>query len=186
MWFLVLVTQTPSPLRLGVVLCFFSNDDNHGHTMSPSFEFPAPVLAVAADAVRELQGREALSSLWTRESLLSFNISVRQFVPSDLFISLLVFTKCKESLQDGRRLENISWRLWYREMATAASASRNGEKSPWSEPGHYDHIINEKDEVEMRRDEAVGGEERPKSPLTIYCPPSPKSHLMPTPHRIPG
>lgn len=30
---------------------------------------------------------------------------------------MLVFTKCKESLQDGRRLENISWRLWYREMA---------------------------------------------------------------------
>lgn len=28
----------------------------------------------------------------------------------------VVFTKCKESLQEGRRLENISWRLWYREM----------------------------------------------------------------------
>lgn len=28
----------------------------------------------------------------------------------------IVFTKCKESLQEGRRLENISWRLWYREM----------------------------------------------------------------------
>lgn len=28
----------------------------------------------------------------------------------------LVFTKCKESLQDGRRLENIAWRLWHREM----------------------------------------------------------------------
>ncbi|PFH48306.1 hypothetical protein AMATHDRAFT_91065, partial [Amanita thiersii Skay4041] len=57
--------------------------------------FPTPVLAVAADAVRDLDGREALSSLWT------------------------LFTKCKESLQDGRRLENISWRLWYREMMTA-------------------------------------------------------------------
>ncbi|KIK97464.1 hypothetical protein PAXRUDRAFT_824897 [Paxillus rubicundulus Ve08.2h10] len=59
--------------------------------------FPAPVLSVTADAVRDLQGHEALSSLWT------------------------IFTKCKESLQDGRRLENISWRLWYRELVLAQS-----------------------------------------------------------------
>lgn len=26
-----------------------------------------------------------------------------------------VFTKCKDSLQDGRRLENIAWRVWYRQ-----------------------------------------------------------------------
>ncbi|KAF8181518.1 hypothetical protein BJ912DRAFT_854651 [Pholiota molesta] len=58
--------------------------------MAPSF--PIPILAVTADAVRDLDGREALSGLWT------------------------LFTKCKESLQDGRRLENISWRLWYREL----------------------------------------------------------------------
>lgn len=40
------------------------------------------------------------------------------FAPFLSFLSSLhaVFTKCKESLQDGRRLENISWRLWYREM----------------------------------------------------------------------
>jgi hypothetical protein len=33
----------------------------------------------------------------------------------------IVFSKCKESLQDGRRLENISWRLWHREMAASQS-----------------------------------------------------------------
>jgi len=27
----------------------------------------------------------------------------------------LVFTKCAENLENGRRLENFSWRLWYRE-----------------------------------------------------------------------
>ncbi|KAF8343626.1 hypothetical protein F5887DRAFT_866433, partial [Amanita rubescens] len=53
---------------------------------------PAPVLSVAADAVRDLDGGEALPGLWT------------------------LFTKCKESLRDGRRLENMCWRLWYREM----------------------------------------------------------------------
>ena len=35
----------------------------------------------------------------------------------------VVFTKCKESLQDGRRLENISWRLWYREMMLASEVA---------------------------------------------------------------
>lgn len=30
--------------------------------------------------------------------------------------SKLVFAKCKESLQDGPRLEYISWRLWHREL----------------------------------------------------------------------
>lgn len=34
--------------------------------------FPAPVLSVTADAVRDLEGGEALSSLWTRESYSDF------------------------------------------------------------------------------------------------------------------
>ncbi|OCH86481.1 DUF1752-domain-containing protein [Obba rivulosa] len=57
--------------------------------------FPTPILSVAADVVKELEGDDALCGLWA------------------------LFTKCKESLKDGRRLENISWRLWYREMAAA-------------------------------------------------------------------
>ncbi|OAX42714.1 hypothetical protein K503DRAFT_766506 [Rhizopogon vinicolor AM-OR11-026] len=60
--------------------------------------FPAPVLSVTADAVKDLQGQDALSALWT------------------------LFTKCKESLQEGRRLENISWRLWHRELLLAQQA----------------------------------------------------------------
>ncbi|KAG8213478.1 hypothetical protein J3R82DRAFT_12015 [Butyriboletus roseoflavus] len=57
--------------------------------------FPVPILSVTAEAVRDLQGQDALHGLWT------------------------VFTKCKESVQDGHRLENISWRLWYRELIQA-------------------------------------------------------------------
>ncbi|KAF9514614.1 hypothetical protein BS47DRAFT_1294997, partial [Hydnum rufescens UP504] len=49
------------------------------------------VLAIDVEAVARVQGDEGLCGLWT------------------------VFTKCKESLQDGRRLENIAWRLWHRE-----------------------------------------------------------------------
>ncbi|KAI9099232.1 hypothetical protein DFS34DRAFT_616832 [Phlyctochytrium arcticum] len=33
---------------------------------------------------------------------------------SDLQTIWNVFTKCKDNLENGRRLENISWRLWYR------------------------------------------------------------------------
>ncbi|KAH9847219.1 hypothetical protein C2E23DRAFT_523918 [Lenzites betulinus] len=70
--------------------------------------FPSPILSVAADVVRDLDGEDTLCSLWA------------------------LFTKCKESLKDGRRLENISWRLWYREMASAQSspASSPGSLSP--------------------------------------------------------
>lgn len=35
-------------------------------------QFPLPVLSVAADAVRDLEGRDALSGLWTRTSLTPF------------------------------------------------------------------------------------------------------------------
>lgn len=61
--------------------------------------FPSPVLSVAADVIQGLEGEDALYSLWA------------------------LFTKCKESLKDGRRLENISWRLWYREIAAQQSLS---------------------------------------------------------------
>lgn len=36
----------------------------------------------------------------------------------------LVFSKCKDSLEDGSRLENMSWRLWHRQMAQDAHAKR--------------------------------------------------------------
>ena len=37
----------------------------------------------------------------------------------------LVLTKCKHSVQDGRRLENLSWRLWHREMSTSNASSNH-------------------------------------------------------------
>ncbi|KAF5363188.1 hypothetical protein D9758_008333 [Tetrapyrgos nigripes] len=63
--------------------------------MPPSL--PAPVLTIAPGALKDLDGSDHLSGLW------------------------FVFTKCKTSLHDGRRLENISWRLWYRELASLSS-----------------------------------------------------------------
>ena len=37
-------------------------------------------------------------------------------IRTDTQDALAVFTKCRESLQDGPRLENIAWRLWHREL----------------------------------------------------------------------
>ncbi|KAH9052701.1 hypothetical protein EDB87DRAFT_1656128 [Lactarius vividus] len=76
--------------------------------------FPSPVLSLTSDALKDLDGHDALSSLWT------------------------VFTKCKESLQDGRRLENISWRLWYRELAAHTRAQRH-LPTPHDSPPHSPH-----------------------------------------------
>ncbi|THH12667.1 hypothetical protein EW146_g7481 [Bondarzewia mesenterica] len=74
--------------------------------------FSSPVLSVTADAVKDLDGGDALSGLWN------------------------LFTKCKESLQDGRRLENISWRLWYREVAHFHSSRPSTPDTP--SDGHND------------------------------------------------
>ncbi|KAK1235055.1 hypothetical protein PQX77_001720 [Marasmius sp. AFHP31] len=63
-------------------------------------DLPSPVLTVAPDVLRHLEGNTALTSLW------------------------YLFTKCKSSVEDGQRLENISWRLWYREMAAATHSYR--------------------------------------------------------------
>jgi hypothetical protein len=39
-------------------------------------------------------------------------------IPFDLALPP-VFSKCKGVLQDGGRLENISWRLWHRELVSS-------------------------------------------------------------------
>lgn len=64
----------------------------HNLDSMPS-SLPDPVLALSMDNVLKLNdlNLDQLANLWN------------------------VFTKCKESLESGRRLENLSWRLWFRE-----------------------------------------------------------------------
>ncbi|KAI9020870.1 hypothetical protein CLU79DRAFT_719640 [Phycomyces nitens] len=54
-----------------------------------------PMLSLAMPNIHKLDSitTDSLSCMWT------------------------VFSKCKENLENGRRLENLSWRLWYRESA---------------------------------------------------------------------
>ncbi|CCJ30161.1 unnamed protein product, partial [Pneumocystis jirovecii] len=59
--------------------------------MSPKF-FQDPVLSLASNSIGKLNTLDA-DSLWC---------------------IWMVFTKCAENLENGRRLENLSWRLWRR------------------------------------------------------------------------
>lgn len=64
----------------------------HNLDSMPS-SLPDPVLALSMESVLKMNdlNLDQLANLWN------------------------VFTKCKESLESGRRLENLSWRLWFRE-----------------------------------------------------------------------
>ncbi|KAG8915258.1 hypothetical protein FRC00_006199 [Tulasnella sp. 408] len=42
-----------------------------------------------------------------------------------------VFTKVKENIKDGRRLENLSWRLWYRELLSSQARVHASNASPF-------------------------------------------------------
>ncbi|KAG6835734.1 hypothetical protein H0H93_015155 [Arthromyces matolae] len=114
-------------------------------------------IQIAVDAVSELEGSEALTGLWT------------------------LFTKCKTSLKDGHRLENISWRLWHRELATSV---RNGPTSESGNERDDDYrSFNEKAERSLLNDECDGESVTETTPSTHLQLPSysissssPRSH----------
>jgi hypothetical protein len=77
--------------------------------------FSTPVLHIASDVVKNLDGGEALTNLWTCKHCHLPNSSLRTLNTP------LVFTKCKHSIQDGSRLENISWRLMHHQLSRAGA-----------------------------------------------------------------
>ena len=91
-------------------------------------DFPSPLLAVAPDVLKEMDGEDALFGMWTG----AFLARGDRCASHDETDSALVFTKCKSSLKDGRRLENLSWRLWHREMACLqlSDSSSSASSSP--------------------------------------------------------
>lgn len=97
------------------------------HVMVSSF--PSPLLSLAADAIQDLDGADAVTGLWTSTPLPLSILFLSSSSPP-------VFTKCKESIQDGRRLENISWRLWHRHLS-ANSRSRNPLLTIPPHPPHF-------------------------------------------------
>lgn len=78
----------------------------------------APVLTVDAGKMRKVDPRnvESLFGMWTGKSakaMFASGPAVDSDRVSDLSAS--VFSKCAESIEGGKRLENMSWRLWNRE-----------------------------------------------------------------------
>ena len=73
----------------------------------------APVLTVDAGEMHKIDTSnvENLFSMWTGESLLQ---GWRTVLPQ-LTHLLTVFNRCADSMEEGHRLANLSWRLWNRE-----------------------------------------------------------------------
>jgi len=63
---------------------------------------PTPILSIAPEAAKDLDGRDALSGLWSCRFLLHGTIHMLIYISTPR-----VFTKCKESLEGARRLENL-------------------------------------------------------------------------------
>ncbi|KAM0788217.1 hypothetical protein ACM66B_001374 [Microbotryomycetes sp. NB124-2] len=131
------------------------------------------ILSLAPDSLASLGelNRDSLSELWA------------------------VFTKCKDNLHNGRRLENLSWRLWFdssrRESREDSSASVTGaaagcDRADWSDP----EAGNDTDWTESSAtdvDDDDSDDDRRTSRLASSLPrPCPPPHLAPAPAPAPA
>jgi hypothetical protein len=58
--------------------------------------------------------------------------------PENLFSMWTVFARCRDSVAQGRRLENLSWRLWNRETFCCESGESMVQYSATSQPRHIE------------------------------------------------
>ena len=72
----------------------------------------APVVTIDAGKMHKIDTRniENLHGMWTGACCRSYICC-----HVDMLTPEKVFSKCAESMEDGRRLENLSWRIWNRE-----------------------------------------------------------------------
>ena len=82
------------------------------HTMPIRLE--SPLLSIDAGQLHKVDTRnvENLFGMWSGECSRNESTPGLQTDPG---ILEPVFSRCAESIEDGRRLENLSWRLWNRE-----------------------------------------------------------------------
>ncbi|KAL8668828.1 MAG: hypothetical protein Q9168_006556 [Polycauliona sp. 1 TL-2023] len=88
-----------------------------------------------------------------------------------------VFSKCAESIEDGRRLENLSWRIWNREtlccepqshLATTLTSHR--KSSPWT-PHDVPDLSASVDSISSNEDDQSEGQDSPHTaPMDIHAP----------------
>ncbi|GAA6000225.1 hypothetical protein JCM10207_007914 [Rhodosporidiobolus poonsookiae] len=128
---------------------------------------PTHVLALAPDSLASMGDldSDSLSEIWA------------------------IFTRCKDSLQNGRRLENLSWRLWYdsgrRDKSLESGSDELSDqrvdeiRQQVVDDGWSDPEWEEATDSEGSEDEATDSEERsgrptdpPRSPLVAAVPPT--------------
>ena len=82
--------------------------------MPPGLE--TPVLSVDAGKLRRIDTRnvENLFGMWSGEQ--HPNCTRLDVFTNTNRAPFVVFSKCASSMEDGRRLENLSWRVWNREL----------------------------------------------------------------------
>ena len=91
-----------------------------------------------------------------------------------------MFTKCAENLENGRRLENFSWRLWYREahffedpsLSSASPISFDRKSPPQPIPSPAEELSDLSDSVSSASDLEGHVVDQPHDSPT----PNPESH----------
>jgi hypothetical protein len=97
------------------------------------YRLDTPVLTVDANVIHKVDTANPanLYSMWTGNAP-----SPSGCAPARLLTPLPVFSRCADSVEQGRRLENLSWRLWQREQLignedkVSASASASAVTNP--------------------------------------------------------
>ena len=80
------------------------------------------LFAVEEDALRQLKDDEALPRLWNGGCA-----TVAQYI---LLSVSVAFSRYGETVKDGRRLENISWRLWHKALNSSEERDENVYRPP--------------------------------------------------------
>ncbi|WFD43245.1 hypothetical protein MPSI1_001904 [Malassezia psittaci] len=71
-------------------------------------------------------------------------------------LTYAVFTKCKEALEEGRRFENLSWRLWFRQ---SQQSHQNQQSLPTKRTAQHLDGSSQLSEPELSTDESVCSED---------------------------
>lgn len=85
----------------------------------PSLE--TPVLTVDANTIHRIDTR----NVSTRSLRFPLDFTNTSLQVENLFSIWTLFSRCSGSIEEGRRLENLSWRLWNRETFCCAPGEAN-------------------------------------------------------------
>lgn len=138
------------------------------------------MLSVDVEKVRELDTRNA-DHLF---GLYSSTLSPVLRLDNSMLIFFTVFSKCAESMEDGRRLENLTWRLWNREtLCCEPQPQHNHTTTPTidftrSRPSRRDVpglSASVESLVSIRSDSSEETQQPPTAPVNIHANVSPKT-----------